>query len=136
MKLAVQKLKLVNWLYKYINDASIDKVAKNVIEVASDTSSTMLEKATDDDITGFQAYTIRNLDNRLSIKPDIEQYKLVSVRGNALENMQHHLNVMCFLVLFPTGTFGEFHPREVKLSTSEYVKSRLLNKDSRFCKDP
>ena len=32
--------------------------------------------------------------------------------------------------------FGEFHPREVKLSSSEYVKSRLLNKDSRFCKGP
>ena len=43
---------------------------------------------------------------------------------------------MCFPALFPTGHFGKYHPREVKLSHSEYVKSRLLNKDSRFRKDP
>ena len=43
---------------------------------------------------------------------------------------------MCFPVLFPTGQFGEHHPRHVKLSHSEYVKSRLLNKDSRYRKDP
>ena len=42
---------------------------------------------------------------------------------------------MCFPVLFPTGRFGEFHPRQEKLSHSEYIKSRLLNKDSRFRKD-
>ena len=43
---------------------------------------------------------------------------------------------MCFPVLFPTGKFGEFHPRQEKLSHSEYIKSRLLNKDSRFRKAP
>ena len=38
-------------------------------------------------------------------------------------------------VPFPTGKFGEFHPRKEKISPSEYIKSRLLNKDSRFRKD-
>ncbi len=33
------------------------------------------------------------------------------------------------------GKFGKFNPREVKLSHSEYIKSRLYNKDSRFRKD-
>ena len=41
---------------------------------------------------------------------------------------------MCFPNLFPTGKFGENHSRQVKLDFSEYVKSRLLNKDSRFRK--
>ena len=43
---------------------------------------------------------------------------------------------MCFPVLFPDGNFGKYHPREVKVSDSEYVKSHLLNKDSCFRKDP
>ena len=30
----------------------------------------MLEKATEDDIAGFQAFTIRNLDNKLSTESD------------------------------------------------------------------
>ncbi len=63
---------------------------------------------------------------------DTEQY--VSEK-DALNNRQQHLDVMCFLVLFPTRKFGEFHPRDMKLSHSEYIKSRLLNKDSHFRKD-
>ena len=44
--------------------------------------------------------------------------------------------LMPFPVLFPDGNFGKYHPRKVKLSHSEYIKSRLLNKDSHFRKDP
>ena len=42
---------------------------------------------------------------------------------------------MCFPVLFPTGKFGEFHLQQERLSHSEYIKSRLLIRDSRFRKD-
>ena len=136
VKAAIQKLKESNWLYKEVDDDSVDEAAKKVIEVTNGTSSTMLEKATDDDIAGFQAFTIRNLDNKLSTASDTEQYKVLGVTEDPIDNRQQHLDVMCFPVLFPTGKFGEFHPREKKISHSEYIKSRLLNKDSRFRKDP
>ena len=35
----------------------------------------MLEKATKDDIASFQAFTIRNLDSKLSTESDTDQYK-------------------------------------------------------------
>ncbi len=35
-----------------------------------------------------------------------------------------HLDVMYFPVLFPTGKFGKLHPRDMKLSYSEYIRSR------------
>ena len=60
----------------------------------------------------------------------------MSITENPVSNRQQHLDVMCFPVLFPTGKFGEFHPRKEKISPSEYIKSRLLNKDSCFRKDP
>ena len=52
-----------------------------------------------------------------------------------------------FSSAFSHWTFGQHHPRQhhprqhhhprqVKLSPSEYAKSHLLNKDSRFCKCP
>ena len=41
---------------------------------------------------------------------------------------------MCFPTLFPMGTFGKHHHRKVDLSHSEYIKSRLLNKNSQFRK--
>ena len=136
VKTAVRKLTETNWLCKGLDDKSVDEAAKREIEVTNNTSSTMVEKATASDIAAFQTYTIRSLDNKLLSESDIEQYKLLSIKEDALDNRENYLDVMCFLVLFPTGQFGEHHPSQVKLRHSEYVKSRLLNKDARFRKDP
>ena len=136
VKKAVQTLKDINWLYNEVDYDSIDDVSKKMIEITKSASSTMLDKADDGDIAVFQAFTVRNLDNKLSTESDIDQYKLLNVREDPIDNRQQHLDVMCFPVLFPTDRFGKYHPREVKISHSEYVKSRLLNKDSRFRKDP
>ena len=51
----------------------MDDAAKDIIEVVNNTTSQMLEKATESEIAGFQAYTIRNLDNKLSTESDTEQ---------------------------------------------------------------
>eukprot|EP00731_Ephydatia_muelleri_P024871 Em0016g1142a len=136
VKLAIQKLKEINWLYKNVDDASLDEAAKNIVEVVDKASSIMLEKASTDDVAALQAYTIRSLDQQGSIKTDVEQYKMQNVKDSPIESRQRHLDVMCFPTFFPSGQFGEFHPREMHLSASEYAKSRLLNKDSRFRKDP
>ena len=136
VKTATETLKEINWLYKDVDVESVDEAVKRVVEVTNSASSTMLQKASTDDIAGFQAYTIRSLDNKLSSESDIEQYKVLSIKEDPLDNRESFLDVMCFPVLFPTGQFGEHHPRQVKLSHSEYVKSRLLNKDSRYRKDP
>ena len=53
-----------------------------------------------------------------------------------MDNHQKYLDTLCFPTLFSTGQYGEFHPHPVKLTFSEYLKSRLMNTDSRFCKSP
>ena len=63
VKTATKTLKEINWLYKDVNVESVDKAVKRVVEVTNSASSTMLQKASADDIAGFQAYTIRSLDN-------------------------------------------------------------------------
>ena len=84
---------------------SVDEAAKQVVQVTNNTSA-MLEKASENKIAGFQSFTIRNLDNKLPGESDIEQYKVLSVKEDPLDNQQWHLDVMCFPVLFPTGEFG------------------------------
>ena len=117
-----------------IDDNCADEVCrKTVIETVSSASSTMLEKATEDDIAGFQCYTIRNMDTQQVTGSDIEQYKLLNIKENPLNNRQKYLDVMCFPTLFPDG---KHHPRQVNVSHSECIKCRLYNKDSRFRKDP
>ena len=136
VKTAIKVLMSCNWLYKNVAKESVDESTKHIIEVSNNSNTKMLAKATTTEINAFQAFTIRNLDNKLSTTSDVEQYKVLSVREEPIDNRQQHLDVMCFPVLFPSGEFEKFHPREHKLSHSEYIKSRLLNKDSRFRKDP
>ena len=94
----------------------------------------MLVKANKEfeDVCGFQSYMIHTLNDKHSIVFDIEQYKILSVKEDALDNRQKYLDVMCFPHYIPSGRFGEFHAWEVKISSSEYAKSRLLNKDCRL----
>ena len=101
----------------------------------SSASDAVLERASEDDVRGLQAYTIRKMDQYLPTGKDIDHYKLLSVHEQPLDNRQKYLDVLCFPSLFPTGRYGEFHPRTVKLSFSEYLKSRLMNSDSRFRKN-
>ena len=107
-----------------------------VIEVCDSATGEMIEKVTPQDVAGFQAYTIRQLDQKISSKCDIDHYKLLNVDEDAIDSRQEHLDVMCFPALFPDGKFGQHYRREVKISAAEYTKSRLLNKDSRYRKDP
>uniref|UniRef100_A0A1X7VTG7 Uncharacterized protein n=1 Tax=Amphimedon queenslandica TaxID=400682 RepID=A0A1X7VTG7_AMPQE len=96
----------------------------------------MLEKANDQDIEDLLAYTIRNLDSKIATHFDIRQYKLVSVEEATIDNRKEHLDLLCFLTLFPTGQYGEHHPRQSNpaqtLSFSKYIISTLLNKDAKF----
>jgi ATP-dependent DNA helicase PIF1 len=135
VKAAIRKLRSSNWLYRDVHEKCIDESIKHIIEVSNNATTELLKKVSPDEVDAFQAYTIRNLDSKLSIGSDIEQYRLMSITEDPITNKQQHLDVMCFPVLFPTGKFGEFHPRKEKISPSEYVKSRVLNKDSRFRKD-
>ena len=76
--LVVQKLKVVNWLYKAINYALVDELAKKVIEWHNVGEVYWQWHSR---LPGIHHH------NCLSRKPDIEQYKLVSVRENASISM-------------------------------------------------
>ena len=77
VKAAVQKLKQINWIYTNIDDSSVDDACQRIIESISDTSSTMLVKATADDI--------RRLDQKQSSLSDVKHYKLIDVKEDALK---------------------------------------------------
>ena len=60
----------------------------------------------------------------------------MNVKEAPIDTRQGHLDLLCFPTLFPTGQYGEHHRRQSypaqTLSFSEYIKSKVLNKDSRF----
>ena len=115
LKQVIQKLKEINWLYKNVAVQSIDEATRKVMAISNNATNTMLEKASTDDIAGFQHYTIRNLNSKLNSGSDLEQYKILSATEQGIDNRLKHLDVMCFPALFSTGEFGEFHPRKTNL---------------------
>jgi len=65
------------------------------------------------------------MNDKLSKKQDIEQYKLLNVQETPLDSHQKHLDMLCFPILFPDSNSRRYHPHAEKLSPSEYDKSRL-----------
>ena len=61
----------------------------------------------------FKLSPLGNLDSNLSTESDTDQYKVINIQEDPLDNRQKYLDVMCFPGL---GNFGEFHPREKKIS--------------------
>ena len=80
VKAALLKLKEINWLYRNVDDDTIDALSKKVIEVVSNTMCKMLEKATEVDVQGLQAFTIRKMDTKTVKDYDLSWYKLLNVR--------------------------------------------------------
>uniref|UniRef100_A0A1X7VA02 Uncharacterized protein n=1 Tax=Amphimedon queenslandica TaxID=400682 RepID=A0A1X7VA02_AMPQE len=95
IKAALRKVK-INWLNRNVDDDSIDESSKNVIQVVSNTTSKMLEKANNQDLEGLSAYMIRNLDIKILTGSDISQYKLMNVKKAPIGNRQKHLDLLCF----------------------------------------
>ena len=66
-KTAIHILKKTNWFHVDVDDASVDEAARKIIEVMGNASSTMLEKASVDDIKGLQAFTVRKLSKKKNV---------------------------------------------------------------------
>ena len=71
VKTAIKTLRSCNWLYKNVDESCIDESTKHIIEVSNNATTEMLKKVTPDEVDAFQAYTIRDLDNKLSMGSDI-----------------------------------------------------------------
>ena len=116
------KLKELNWLYRNVDDDTIDALSKEVIEVVSNTTCKMLEKQPKQMCKVFKHLQSINW-TQIVKDSDISQCKLLNVREQAIDDRQSHLDLMYFPNLFSTGRFRENHPRQEKLDFSEYVKS-------------
>ena len=76
---AIDMLRDTNWLYRTLDENSVNEAAKKTIEVVSSASNPILERASLDDVHGLQAYTIRKMDQYMPTGRDIEHYKLLNV---------------------------------------------------------
>ena len=94
VKTAIRKLRSCNWLYRDVSEKCIDESTKHIIEVSNNATTEMLKKVSPDEVDGFQAYTIRNLDSKLSIGSDLEQYRLMSITEFVLHYVLKRIDIV------------------------------------------
>ena len=138
---ALAWLKQNNVLYKDIPVYTTDEIRKKISdklaghdEAATDTSSEGLLQKLDEATKSFlyEHYTIQPLSADYPADAIID-YQLKKVNGQSANIFDTNLDIMAYPELFPTGCNGiKDSVREVKIGTSDYIKSRLLNRDPKF----
>lgn len=59
-------------------------------------------------------------------------YQMLKVNAAPIDNRNKDKDTLCFPDLFNEGKYGQFYHREKKITSAEFIKSRLTSKDSRF----
>jgi len=85
VKDAVQCLKQINWLYKTVDEESINDAAKTAFEAIGHTNSTLLEKAFEQDVLALSHYTIRQMSECNTAHSDIDHYKMMQIQEPAID---------------------------------------------------
>ncbi|XP_073990954.1 uncharacterized protein [Rhodnius prolixus] len=88
--------------------------------------------------TGFYTFHSLHPINMSAVESsEIESYQMQQMKGEYVSVFDKNLDYLTFPHLFPKGRFGKFDiNRNIPLSDAEYRKTRILNKDGRFRRDP
>jgi len=80
----------------------------------------------------YESFTIQPISNEFPADV-MADYQMDRVSGTSANIFDSDLDVKAFPELYPTGNNGmRDATREVKIGTSDFLKSRLLNKDAKF----
>ena len=130
-----------NKLYKDIPAYSVDDISKIINnrlegrgELVRKSNNSSLLKKLDDAAKSFlyENFTIQPLNVEYPADAVID-YQLDKVSGQSANIFDTNLDFLTYPELFPTGVNGiKDTMREVKIGTSDYIKSRLHNKDAKF----
>ena len=67
-----------------------------MVKTVSESTSTILEEVSCDEVNAYQSYTVRQLNSKHSSLPDTDHYKLVDVKDDPLSNKFKYLDVLWF----------------------------------------
>lgn len=82
--------------------------------------------------TDYEHYTIYPLNERRQNAPASELYQMLKVNTAPIDARDKDLDVKCFPHLYVEGKYGQFHNRQQKVTSSEFIKARLMSKHPQF----
>ena len=141
---ALKILKAINPLYKDVVVASEDGLAlaagldesELVGSDKEDSEAHALLRAIDDQdqLRISEQFTVQPIDFHDDKEP-IARFQQLMTRGEIIDARADNTEYLSFPHLYPTGRFGRFHARNVKLGEADFCKTRFLNADRRFARD-
>ena len=149
---ALCKLREINPLYREIQlpaDASELELNLSITEHVSEEANTdedncvidhdddekdpMVRKVEkDEEAELYKNYTIQLLHAPRQNEKATDLYQMLRINEPAIDGRCKQLDHMCFPDLFPFGVGGMHYSREVSLKPSDYVKTIIQSRDSRF----
>ena len=127
---ALEKLKEINHLYSDIvmpEDPHELQLERQIEEFAATSGDAMIQQIAEDEEAALYEQCSINALHALR-----QNERATAVAKSPLDNRLNHLDMMCFLDLYPYGMGGQACPREVHFPPAEYVKCILMSRDSRF----
>lgn len=130
-----------NHLYKDVPYYSVDDLSKIMSEKLNTSSVDMPHEDTSALIKKLDAAAKSHLYESFSIQPlstdlpadVLADYQLDKVHGQSMDIFDSDLDLKAYPELFPTGQNGiKDARRKVKIGTSDFLKSRLLNQCPKF----
>ncbi|CAK1584070.1 unnamed protein product [Parnassius mnemosyne] len=145
---ALQYLKNVNEHYAYIKLTDLPNQLINIHEniqqnvtntpdnteegILEDGTAALLTQITREKETDYEHYTIYPLNERRQNAPASELYQMLKVNTAPIDARDKDLDVKCFPHLYVEGKYGQFHNRQQKVTSSEFIKARLMSKHPQF----
>ena len=86
----------------------------------------------DEEAELYKNYTVQLLHAPRENQKATDLYQMLRINEPAIDGCCKQLDHMCFPNLFPFGVGGMHYSREVSLTASDYVKTIIQSRDSRF----
>lgn len=80
----------------------------------------------------YEQFTIYPIYEKRTNETPTALYQMLKIQDMPIDNRHKTLDLLCFPDLYPYGQNGQHANRQVHVSDSEFVKSRLMSKHSQF----
>jgi hypothetical protein len=139
---ALQWLRENNRLYKDVPAYTVEEIRQKIAnklgatdstDTADDSDASLIRKLDDASRTVlYEHFTTQPLNSDYPADSLVD-YQLARLTGQGLNIFDADIDVAAFPELFPSGQYGMKDTlRPVKIGNSEYIKSRLLNRDPKY----
>lgn len=83
----------------------------------------------------YEQFTIYPMYEKRPNESATHLYQMLKIHDVPLDNRNKSLDLMCFPNSYPYGCNGQQEDRPIRLTHSEFIKSRLMSKHSQFRAD-